>query len=342
MPSKKPAWQFRNLVFEGGGVKGIAYAGALKELEDLEIMQNITRVAGTSAGAITAVLVGLGASSDEVREIVAGTNFRDFMDGPWGIIGDAQRFIQNYGVYAGDVFSGWMRKQIYRFADDPNLTFRQMMDKKATTHPQFRDLYLVGTNLSLQLPLVLSIEHSPDCPLWFAARISMSIPLFFAAVVDGVEKRIWVDGGVSWNYPLDLFDDMRFKPAAKAAVKPDYTRYDDNHIYNKETLGFRLDTRDQIKAEKVGWNSPPQRIENILDYGRALVGFMNDMANRLHLHKNDWDRTIFVETGSIKTTQFDLSPDEIKMLIDNGSRGVRDYFQWFKDPKSDPPPINRI
>ena len=125
-------------------------------------------------------------------------------------------------------------------------------------------------------------------------------------------------------------------------MKPDYTRYDDNHIYNKETLGFRLDTRDQIKAEKVGWNSPPQRIENILDYGRALVGFMNDMANRLHLHKNDWDRTIFVETGSIKTTQFDLSPDEIKMLIDNGSRGVRDYFQWFKDPKSDPPPINRI
>ncbi len=45
--------QFRNLVFEGGGVKGIAYAGAIGVLEDKEILPDIRRVAGTSAGAIS-------------------------------------------------------------------------------------------------------------------------------------------------------------------------------------------------------------------------------------------------------------------------------------------------
>ena len=43
--------QFKNLVFEGGGVKGIAYAGALQVLETQNGMPDIKRVAGTSAGA---------------------------------------------------------------------------------------------------------------------------------------------------------------------------------------------------------------------------------------------------------------------------------------------------
>ena len=39
---------FRNLVFEGGGVKGIAYGGALKVLDSMAILKGIERVAGTS------------------------------------------------------------------------------------------------------------------------------------------------------------------------------------------------------------------------------------------------------------------------------------------------------
>ena len=45
-------YPFKNLVFEGGGVKGIAYAGAMKVLEKKGILKNIVRVGGTSAGAI--------------------------------------------------------------------------------------------------------------------------------------------------------------------------------------------------------------------------------------------------------------------------------------------------
>lgn len=53
------AYHFRNLVFEGGGVKGIAYVGAMEVLEEKGILKNITRVGGTSAGAINALLAGL-------------------------------------------------------------------------------------------------------------------------------------------------------------------------------------------------------------------------------------------------------------------------------------------
>ena len=53
--------QFRNLVFEGGGVKGIAYAGAIGVLERKGILKDIRRAGGASAGAITAALLAAGA-----------------------------------------------------------------------------------------------------------------------------------------------------------------------------------------------------------------------------------------------------------------------------------------
>jgi len=51
------AYHFRNLVFEGGGVKGIAYIGALEVLDKKGIMSDIQRFGGTSAGAINTVVL---------------------------------------------------------------------------------------------------------------------------------------------------------------------------------------------------------------------------------------------------------------------------------------------
>ncbi len=45
----------RNLVFEGGGVRGIAYAGALRVLEERGSLSVVERVGGTSVGAVTAL-----------------------------------------------------------------------------------------------------------------------------------------------------------------------------------------------------------------------------------------------------------------------------------------------
>ncbi|WP_226163281.1 patatin-like phospholipase family protein [Hymenobacter terricola] len=51
------ASRYRNLVMEGGGIRGIAYGGALLELEQQGILRGLERVGGTSAGAIQAALL---------------------------------------------------------------------------------------------------------------------------------------------------------------------------------------------------------------------------------------------------------------------------------------------
>jgi NTE family protein len=345
--------QFKNLVFEGGGVKGIAYAGALKVLEEyknakgekIKTLPEIKRVAGTSAGAITAALVALGAGSKDVEDIVGGTKFREFMDDSFLVIRDINRLLHDYGWYKGDAFSAWMQKQVYALCQDSEITFSELAQKASPAKSQFKELFVVGTNLSMQMPVVYSAEMTPDFPVWEAVRISMSIPLFFAAVKLTQPEQVFVDGGVTWNYPLDLFDDKKYLVNPGAGVDPKemkYTRYNDEHFYNRETLGFRVDTKDEIQAEKDSWRLPPVEIRDFFDYAKALVCYMGDMANKMHLHKNDWDRTVFIDASGVKSTEFDLTQLKVNMLVQNGEDGAKAYFKWFDDLNANPPPLNKI
>jgi len=334
--------QFKNLIFEGGGVKGIAYAGALRVLEQQNIVSDIKRAAGTSAGAITAALIALGAASQDVQKIVGGTKFREFMDDSFWLPGDIDRLIHDYGWYKGDAFSAWMQKQVYALAQDSELTFTELKQLAAQPKSKFKEFFVVGTNLSMQMPMVYSEETTPDLPIWEAVRISMSIPLFFAAMRLQQAKDILVDGGVTWNYPLDLFDDKKYLADPKAGSVPNYTKYDDNTVYNKETIGFRVDTKDEIQAEKDSWRLPPVEITDFFAYAKALVGYMGEMANKMHLHQNDWHRSVFIDAGGVRTTEFDLSDSQVNMLIQNGGQGATAYFQWFNDPKANPSPLNRV
>ena len=52
------------------------------------------------------------------------------------------------------------------------------------------------------------------------------------------------------------------------------------------------------------------------------------MANKGHLDEKDWNRTIFIDTLDVKTTDFDLAQEKIEALVVSGKTGVQKYFQW--------------
>ena len=58
-----------DLVFEGGGVKGIGLVGAYSVLEERDYQP--VNMAGSSAGAIVAALVAAGYSADELYAVMA-------------------------------------------------------------------------------------------------------------------------------------------------------------------------------------------------------------------------------------------------------------------------------
>lgn len=72
----------KNLIFQGGGVKGLAYLSALKVFknQDPYFLSRITKIAGTSAGAIIATLLAVGYTVEELEVLMKSTKFSDFLD----------------------------------------------------------------------------------------------------------------------------------------------------------------------------------------------------------------------------------------------------------------------
>jgi NTE family protein len=296
-------YPYKNLVFEGGGVKGIAYGGALEVLEQSQITPQIERVAGTSAGAITATMVSLGYTAAEFNDIMMGLDFKKLEDG--SDLGGPVRLIEDYGWFKGDYFLSLMESYIEKKAGDGRATFKDLAGKGG-----FKDLHVFGTNLSQQAVQEFSNQTTPDVAVADAVRISMSIPFFFEA--RSYAGHVYCDGGVLHNYPLAAFD------AQYTAADPDTGHTMLHRTPNAETLGFHLDNLDQ---------PTPRPIDNVRRFAGSVFDAILDIQNIL-LKSNPGDerRTVFINDLGVKTTDFELS-DQLKWeLIAQGRVATSSYL----------------
>ena len=340
--------QFRNLVFEGGGVRGIAYVGAMQVLYQRDMLKDILRVGGTSAGAINALIFALGYSIQEQRDILQSTDFRNFMDDSFGVIRDVRRLAKSFGWYKGDFFAGWIGKLIKQRLGSEQATFK---DLQAAKHPE---LHVIGTNLSTGYAETFSVERNPDMPLARAVRISMSIPLFFAAMRNGARDDVYVDGGVMLNYPVKLFDRLRYIDKTDQAAAARYVEYYNRenasfllsqpdrspYVFNCQTLGMRLDTTEEIGLFRYNEPQKGKPIKDFTQYARALIAAFMQVQENQHLHSDDWQRTLYINTLDVGTTDFDLSDEAKTALMQEGIKGAETYFQWFENPVENP--VNRL
>ena len=333
------SYPFKDLVFEGGGVKGIAYVGAMEILEKHNILQQIMRVGGTSAGSINAVLFAAGYSVREMLNVLSKLNFNDFKDDSWGTLRDMKRLKNEYGWYKGDYFREWIGDLLKNKTGSSDITFKAL--KKYSN----KDLYVYASNLSTEFGEIYSPEHTPRMRVADAVRRSMSIPLFFRAIKDD-RNDIFVDGGVINNYPVKLFDrdkylenkELKRIPAyyekeneKLRSISPDSSLY----VYNKETLGFRLDTAKEIAVFRDGQVPKSVDIKNFLDYSMQLIKTIMAVQDSQHLHSDDWHRTVYIDTLGVKTTDFDLTEKDKQDLLLSGKTATENYLKWWSDTKDD-------
>lgn len=179
-----------SIVIKGGGVKGLAFAGALLELENYFSFDTF---AGTSAGAITAVLMGAGYKPSELLEILDKKDFNEFKDASFlkGIL----NFIRTRGFYPGDEIENWISELIKKKL--PELLNDVIMEDLPNHTIVYSSRIKDGT-------LIFdSKRQRKETHVAFATRCSMSIPYFFSPkLVDGI--RVY-DGGARNNFPLKVF-----------------------------------------------------------------------------------------------------------------------------------------
>jgi len=314
---------YRNLVFKGGGVRGIAYMGALEALDQYRIVENIERVAGTSAGAIGAALLSFRLSMQETRALFNSldltkipqsvTKQRRFKVPRFAEEESYRRFITKYGWYSSGYFYQWLQSVIADQCDgDGRATFKDFQRRG------FRDLYIVAANISRQRPEIFSITHTPDVAVADAVRMSMSIPIFFESLqFDGKSfgsGDYYVDGGLFDNFPMHIFD------------SPDFS-------------GRSWSFRDGINWETLGLFLYPDRYlhpseseipENVWEY--LILAFRNlYQSYELTYYETstvDQHRTIEISDCGIATTDFDISlgGEKYNLLYQSGREAVLNFF----------------
>lgn len=319
---------YRNLVMEGAGVKGFAYAGALQVLDSMGILKNIQRVAGTSVGAIQGALVAVGYTSNEIIELTAHIPLKQFNDGGWMLAGGIHRMRKQFGWYKGEKIAQWMEDLIAAKTGNGNITFAELHALNA--EKGYKDLYITGTDLTYQTLRVFSYETYPNMRICDAVRISLSIPLYYRAVLMDDSGQLYekptgnqllhvmVDGGVLSNYPISLFDSARYVTAPAANTKTTFE--------NPETIGLLMEMPEQIKYNAQQPGVYPLAIDNMNDYIKALYHTLIDKANPEVTDANSIRRTIAIDNLNLSGRVRKLPGKTIAALVENGKTGARRFF----------------
>ena len=219
-------------VFDGGGVKGAALAGCLQAAESRRI--TFEGFGGTSAGSIVALLACAGYNGDELRSIMVDEmDFTDLLDDSGALLEELKILSEKLTSTSSALGAAWTHRKLLRrvskdlglynaskltefLAEKLKKKLPSLRDKDEIT---FEDLNALGrpplkimvSDVVMRKPRVYSGAGGVELngPVLEAIRASMSYPFVFQPV--RVDKRILVDGGLSSNLPLFLFEDERKK-----------------------------------------------------------------------------------------------------------------------------------
>ena len=291
----------RNLAIKGGGVRGIAFVGALRELDAANILSGIERVAGTSAGAMVAAMVCAGYSVDEIEELMHGLDFTKFEEEF-----NPLRIVTHYGLYGGDYILSF----VHQFLEEspkhfsPDISFSEFREAGG------KDLYVFASDLNTFSVTEFSADKTPDVKVAEAVRASMSIPIFFKAWQFSNNEptdHLYVDGGVIFNYPLTFFDDTRFHKKENGV--------------NTESVGLYLYSTAVTEKRELTFNQ-------LMHYARHLFETMlNSQDIDFEEDQSQMSRSIMINDLGILSTDFHLTSDDMKNLVVSGSEGAREYLK---------------
>lgn len=307
-----------NAVFEGGGVKGIALAGAVEATERAGITFN--RVAGTSSGSIIASLLAAGYNGQEMSRLIKETSFSSFLKrGAFyntSIIGPALRVLIKKGLYSGEALESWIRailleKGIVTFKDLPagklSIIASDITNGRLVILPEGLEMYGIS-------PEKFEVAK--------AVRMSCSIPYFFDPVMlrlsgtaaqgkSFIEQFVYmIDGGMLSNFPLWLFDEQGEGLQGAERRTP--------------VVGYQL----------IGKTEPqPHRITGPFSMLQAMVGTMLSAHDERYIETEKFVRTVKVPTLGVATTDFHITPEQSDLLYAAGILAGEAFFKNWKQTK---------
>jgi len=158
-------------------------------------------------------------------------------------------------------------------------------------------LHVVTTNLNRRAVRVFSTKDTPDACVASAVRASMSIPGVFAPLkIDG---ELYVDGGVTGNYMLDIFGT------------------------GENVFGLRFGESNRFAK----WEEAPHtEIKSVAKYIDANIDAMMNATTREHIDDAMFARTITLDTKH-SGLNFKMTEKDVDEMVEDGWNSVD---RWLK------------
>lgn len=223
-------------VFEGGGLKGILYVGALEGVLKRKIW--FSAVAGSSAGAITAAMIAAGLRPEDMRREMENGVKAMTLPTWWN---GYRRLRKAAGFLDQDAVRTWLRDALRVQAvnlggavKEGGPSFQELFALTGI------DLYVVAADLSARRLIVFNRTLTPDADVADSVMASACIPAAFEPLVFetsapatlGSESspagstrhrpfRLIADGGIGSNFPSFVFRDDGFRTFAQLDPVPE-------------------------------------------------------------------------------------------------------------------------
>lgn len=246
-------------------------------------------------------------------------------------------FVERGGFFSGNNFLKWLRSKLNtgtypldrgefgkgeqrRFGDLTLAEFHQATGV---------DLSLIAADTIESLMLILNHRTAPDCPVAYAVRMSMSVPLLWDEVVwqsewgtyrgKDITGHTVVDGGMLSNFPIELF--LSNRPQVTAVMGEKTTS-------ETEVLGFLIDETMEVPGV-----TTLQKTAGQFEFGklRTVSRISNLLNTMLQAHDKivieTFERFVIrLPARGYGTVEFDMSDERRDALVRAGRQATQVYF----------------
>lgn len=230
-------YEFDKMCFEGGGVFGIAYIGAIKYLEDNDLLKQVKEYSGTSSGSIISTMLALGYNHSEMYAFMESVHWDKLYDYNIGCFS----FFPGFGIYKGDKLMKIYQQLVKKKTGSVHTTFKDLYERTG------KKLHMCAVNVNQQKTVYFSVDTHPSMELCLALRFSTSFPFVFKSLK--YKGDYYVDGGVMDNYPIEVFNGCDKVLGMKLLTNPKEDKRIDGFLdFTKHIFGSMIEGQEVAES----------------------------------------------------------------------------------------------
>lgn len=272
-------------LFGGGAIRGSAHAGVVKCLEEMEIHPKT--IAGSSVGAMVAMLYAVGYTSEELADAFLSVNFELFRDISFG-------FNQKFALSKGEVFLNWLRELIEKkYYGDKYVSGQNKPVKFSDID---KNLVIITTDLHTFKCREFSTFETPDYEIAMAVRISCCMPGLMRAI--NINNELLVDGDLMKGKPMWMLSEN--------------LKNCDNRIL-------------EVRLEGSFEGSDDSPVEYVNGMYSCMTSTETDFIKSLYGNSDKYDYLV-INTGNVVVVDFNYPKEKRQAIIDNGYKQAKEYF----------------